>query len=87
MLHGTGFQSVSATCRHSALFPVALAWRGISRATMSLFRRPEAASDLAIPFPSLLNRLLLGCARVENRLVAAGLRLPLGTSIFATARK
>ncbi len=87
MLHGAGFHSVSATCRHSALFPLAFAWRGISRVTTGLFRKAEPASDLDVRFPRMINRLLLGCARAENRLVAAGFRLPFGTSIFATARK
>lgn len=48
---------------------------------------PEGRSDLHSQPGSGLNRLLLGTLRVENRLIAAGARLPWGSSVFAVGRK
>lgn len=86
MLRGAGFRNVWATCRLLPLFPVALVWRILSRVIARLAGDGNVDSDVRVP-PPLINRLLLGCMRIENRVVAAGCRLPLGTSVFAVAWK
>jgi SAM-dependent methyltransferase len=87
MLTGAGFDVEFSTCRLSALFPAALAWRMFSRLTALRASNGNVVSDVAVPPSSAVNRLLLFYLKVENRLIAAGLRLPFGTSVFAVARK
>lgn len=72
--------------RVAVLFPLVVATRlpGMWKAR----RRPQAArSDLHRLPGELTNRICLGTLRWENRRIAAGLRLPWGSSVFAIARK
>lgn len=83
-LEATGFQIQRITYRNAILFPVA--------ATIRLFKRATAGqgdvggSDLK-PLPSLLNSLLAHILYAENRLIRAGIDLPVGLSIYCIATK
>jgi len=87
MLAGAGFHVEMATYRLCALLPPLFAWRLCSRAMVPFSSTTPMPSDVAHLPPDFLNALLLRCIRVENRLIARGVRLPFGTSVFALARK
>jgi len=72
------------TCRLALLFPLLGPYR-LARRLAPFRRGAEAVSDVAVP-AALPNRLLLGLVRLENRLVGK-VPLPLGTSVFAVARR
>jgi len=63
----------------------------VLRRLPSLLRREPAGSDEASsdlqPARASLNRVLLSALRLENRLIAQGIRLPWGSSIVAVGRK
>jgi len=85
MLERAGFRVERATYRLGFLFlPIAVC-RLLKKLTAAAVIPAEVASDVTPPH-LLLNRLLLGISRIENRLLA-GCDLPLGTSVFAVARK
>jgi SAM-dependent methyltransferase len=48
---------------------------------------PAARSDLHAVPPPTLNEMLYGVLRLENRLIAHGLALPWGSSVWAVGRK
>jgi hypothetical protein len=64
------------------IFPLLL----VNRVLRSLFSRARAHSDLKQPCP-LVNRLLFDVLHIENRLIAKGLSLPWGSSVFAVCAK
>lgn len=72
-----GFEQVRCRFWNGALLPLMLAWRLISR----LGRKSEVHSDLAMP-PRTINHALTNWIEWET-----GWELPIGSSIFATARK
>ena len=78
-----GFEVARSHCWNAWLFPPIALWRVLSR----LRARPaaEARSDLSL-LPAPVNSLLLACARADMALCRA-LRSPLGTSVYAVARK
>ncbi|MEO6120995.1 MAG: glycosyltransferase [Acidimicrobiales bacterium] len=78
-LTNAGFTVERATYFHSWLLP--LAW--VFRRLRSLTGRTETADDFAVP--ALLNRLLLGVSKVEQRYLASH-DLPFGLSVLAVAR-
>lgn len=85
MLEAAGFSVERATYRLGFLFlPIALC-RRLKRRDTSGANPAGVASDVTVPHP-LVNRLLLAVCRGENRLLTRG-SLPLGTSVFAVARK
>jgi SAM-dependent methyltransferase len=87
LLTRSGFTVESVTCRLFLFFPPMLAWRLASRIRPRSGSDAPRPSDVAhAPSPGL-NRLLLSAVKFENSLVAAGIHLPLGTSIFAIARR
>lgn len=47
----------------------------------------EAKSDIAEIPSALVNRLLIRMGKIENRLIARGLSMPFGSSLFVAARK
>jgi SAM-dependent methyltransferase len=49
--------------------------------------RPQARTDLERTPPGPLNDLLASILRAENRLIASGVLLPWGSSVFAIGRK
>jgi len=85
MLEQAGFTVERATYRSGFLFlPIALC-RLLKKRTAAKVIPAAVVSDVSPPHP-LLNRLLLGISRSENRLLRR-CDLPLGTSVFAVARK
>ena len=80
LLRLASFTPVLLTYRNALLFPGILATRIAGRLSRS------SRSNLA-PVNSLLNALWLCLVRLENRLIAAGIRLPVGSSAFCVARK
>lgn len=66
-----------------ALFPLIVAMRLPS---LLLPQRKSQTSELRQP-NSWINKMLLSTLRIENRLIARGVRLPFGSSIFVVARK
>jgi SAM-dependent methyltransferase len=86
LLTGLGLEVERLTYRIFLLFPLVVAVRA------GRLRRPGGPaagvrSDLHhLPGPTL-NRALLAATRLENRLIAAGWRLPWGSSVLAVGRK
>ena len=87
LLEGAGFTVEFASYRLLAWFLPALLWRGFTRLRPSRSSDGKTLSDLASPVLSWMNQLLATCVKVENRLLIGGIRLPVGTSVFALARK
>lgn len=85
LLEAAGLDVAFSTYRLCALFPAVLATR---LASMSQGQpREDARSDLhSVPGP-VVSRLLFGCVRAENALLARGVPLPWGSSVFAVARR
>lgn len=84
-LAAAGFTVQSVYYRVSFLFPLIAFYRLLARRVPRHEAAGETGSDVRLPHP-LVNRLLLGIIRLENRLSFI-CRLPFGTSVFAVARK
>lgn len=84
LLAAAGFRVEKSTYRLAALFPPILAIRCAGRIAMR-GDCTRVTSDLTPP-PPWLNRILLRYLRLENRWIARH-SLPIGTSVFAVARK
>jgi SAM-dependent methyltransferase len=86
LLADLGLQEQLLTYRLCLLFPLVVASR-----LPSLFRGrgqdDEARSDLHRPPGTLASRVLYGGMRMENALIARGVRLPFGSSVYAVAKK
>jgi SAM-dependent methyltransferase len=87
LLRAAGLDVAFSSYRLCALFPAVLAmrmagkWRARGRASA------EARSDLhSVPGPTL-SRLLFGAVRWENAVLARGIPLPFGSSVFAVGRR
>lgn len=87
MLEDAGFKMEFTSCRLMAWFLPALVWRCFTRRFPSHTADGKSPSDVASAVPVWLDHLLAACVRFENRLLCAGVRFPLGTSVFAMARK
>jgi SAM-dependent methyltransferase len=87
LLQEAGFVVECSSYRLLALFVPALPWRWLTRVCPRCAGNGEPLSDLAAPIPVLLNGLLAAFVKGENGLLLAGVRLPVGTSVFALARK
>jgi hypothetical protein len=83
LLKDLDVEPVVLSYRICFLFPLVVAKRLPSLLDRSHVR---TSTDLSPP-AAWLNRLLLSTLRWENRLIAKGIKLPGGTSIFAIARK
>jgi SAM-dependent methyltransferase len=79
LLGGVGFERVRMRYWNSLLFPLMLLRR-------KLWRRSSRASEVA-PGPVPVERSFCAVLALEQRLFAAGLTLPFGGSILATAVK
>ena len=80
-----GLKTVLSTYRLCSLFPLIVA----ARLPSLLSRKPEtgkARSDTRMP-SKLANVLFSRVLAFENRMVAAGLRFPFGSSVFSVAQK
>lgn len=84
-LLAAGFSIERLSYRVSLLFPPIAAYRLLSRQPDPNAPTTEVASDVQLP-PAWLNRTLLALMRTENRLLARH-DLPIGTSLFAVARR
>ena len=82
LLRETGFQVKLASYRLFPLFLPAMLWRRLTRADGG-----PPQSDLVRSFPPWMAQLLIGYIKAENRCLSVGVSLPLGTSVFAAARK
>jgi 2-polyprenyl-3-methyl-5-hydroxy-6-metoxy-1,4-benzoquinol methylase len=85
LLEQAGFRVERATYRVGFLFPPIALYRLLKRQTLTAAAGEAVVSDVSAPSP-LLNRLLLAVSRLENRLLRH-VDLPIGTSVFAVARK
>lgn len=77
LLAGVGFAAAQARHWNSLLFPLMLARRKLARGR-------DGTSEVEL-LPPPLEQLFSACLALERRLVAAGLALPYGGSILATA--
>lgn len=87
LLEAAGFTVEFATYRLLPWFLPALVWRCFTRLCPPRTSDGKPLSDVASPVSPWLNQLLAACVIAENRLLCAGVRLPLGTSVFVLARK
>ncbi|MEZ4791364.1 MAG: class I SAM-dependent methyltransferase [Flavobacteriales bacterium] len=78
LLRRHGFQPIFASYWNTLLFPVMVLRRKILPA--------PAVSDVT-PFHPLVNNLFKGCVRLESMMVARGMRLSFGGSLFIVARR
>lgn len=86
-LKSAGFGLVLVGGRVALLFPLIAPYRLLTRLLAN--RRiddAEVASDVVLPHP-VLNGLLLKILRLENCQIKSGRMLPMGSSLFAVARK
>ena len=83
-LAAAGFHGIRTTFANAFLFPAAIGWRLLKRAAIA-----PAGSDVsdATRGPDWVNAVLAGFLRLEARLLGAGFRLPVGLSVFGSARK
>jgi SAM-dependent methyltransferase len=77
-----GFSPVCASYRLPALFCFLL----LQKHLVERFMKGKAESDLK-PIPAWINTLLLWLNRVENKLIAAGIPLPFGSSLFLVCKR
>jgi 2-polyprenyl-3-methyl-5-hydroxy-6-metoxy-1,4-benzoquinol methylase len=81
-LKGLGFHTVTGTYRLPWVFFIMLAKKMLDKFSSG----KNAASDLK-PLPNWINSLLLLANRIENRLIVAGIPMPVGGSLFIVVRK
>jgi SAM-dependent methyltransferase len=80
-----GFDVVRLTYTNAALFPLLAAARAWQR--LRGLRPPDRnRGDFCVP-PAPVNALLDGALSIEARLVAAGMNMPVGSSVLCLARK
>lgn len=84
-LAAAGFGITLLSFRVCLLFPLVAGYRLLRGMLRGSAAGDAKASDLTLP-PPLVNRALLNVIRMENRLLRR-LRLPIGSSLFAVARK
>lgn len=88
LLHSAGFVVKRVSYRLPLCFLPVLLWRCLSRVFARRRNRDGVpVSDLVAPVPVWINQLLAACVKAENRLLCAGSRFPVGTSVIALARK
>lgn len=85
MLRSAGFSVELATYRLGLLFPLFALHRFLCRLTTA-GRAPEEVRSDVTPLHPLPNALLTNLSRMENRLIPH-CPIPVGTSVFAVARK
>lgn len=86
LLCSAGLEVEQLSYRPCLPFPAVAAYRSWCRITTDTSKPELVASDVELPHP-LLNRIMLAACRMENALIARGVRLPFGTSVFAVARR
>ena len=73
------------TYTNASLFPITLTIRALQRMRGPNAER-ENRGDFYVP-PAPVNALLSGMLGLESRLVAAGVNMPVGSSLLCLARK
>ena len=84
-LEGAGFRVTRATYTNAVLFPITAPLRFAQR-LRGLKTGDENRGDFYLP-PAPVNALLSGALAVESALVAAGMNMPVGSSVLCLARK
>lgn len=84
-LQGAGFRVTRATYTNAVLFPITAPLRFAQR-LRGLKTGEENRGDFYLP-PAPVNALLSGALAVESALVAAGVNMPVGSSVLCLARK
>lgn len=84
-LERTGFRIARITYTNASLFPIAATVRAAQR-LRGLKTAAGSNGDFYVP-PAPVNALLAGALAVESTLVAAGLNMPVGSSVLCLARK
>jgi SAM-dependent methyltransferase len=87
LLRSVGFRVEMASYRLMPFFLPCLARRLCTRHVSTGTHVDEYSSDLGVNCSPGTNRILTRLVRAENFLLARGISLPLGTSVFAMARK
>jgi hypothetical protein len=80
-----GFQVRRLSYTNASLFPITLTIRALQRMRGPKAER-ENRGDFYVP-PAPVNALLSGMLGLESRLVAAGMNMPVGSSLLCLARK
>jgi len=84
-LERTGFRVTRVTYTNAFLFPITAAVRAAQR-LRGLKTAVDNNGDFYVP-PAPVNALLAGALAVESTLVAAGVNMPVGSSVLCLARK
>ncbi|MBI5396220.1 MAG: class I SAM-dependent methyltransferase [Verrucomicrobia bacterium] len=87
LLESAGFTVEFASYRLLPFFLPVLVWRCMTRAFPPRASDGRVCSDTARPCPRWMNQFLTRCVKAENRFLTIPIPLPLGTSVFALARK
>lgn len=88
LLRCAGFAVERVAYRLPLLFLPLMIWRCLSRVhAKRTLSNGVPVSDSIAAVPAWMNRLLAACVKAENRCVCVGIRFPVGTSVFALARK
>jgi SAM-dependent methyltransferase len=87
MLERAGLQLEFASYRMFLLFPLTVLARLPSMWRARYRRNPDARSELHDIPGALTNRVLGSILRIENRLLARGIPLPIGSSVIVVGRK
>jgi 2-polyprenyl-3-methyl-5-hydroxy-6-metoxy-1,4-benzoquinol methylase len=82
LLEKAGLQIRMASYRLPHLFLLIL----LKKVLLSWFSEPKSQSDLG-KIPGWLNTILFHLHRMENKIIAAGLPIPFGSSLFLVAQK
>jgi SAM-dependent methyltransferase len=84
-LERAGFRILRITHTNAALFPVTATVRALQRLRGV---KPEGGSrgDFYLP-PAPVNALFTGALNAESKLIAAGINMPVGSSLLCLARK
>lgn len=84
-LERAGFQITRLTYTNAALFPITASVRALQR-LRGVKAEEDNKGDFYIP-PAPINALLSGVLAVESKLIAAGIDMPVGSSLLCLAKK
>ena len=84
-LHRAGFRIERMTYTNAALFPITASVRALQRLRGVKFDG-GSRGDFYVP-PAPINALFSAALAVESRLIAAGIDMPVGSSLLCLARK
>ena len=84
-LERAGFHIERLTYTNASLFPITAGVRAIQR-LRGVKAEQENRGDFYVP-PAPINALLTGLLALESKVVAAGINMPIGSSLLCLARK